>query len=66
MFDFDLGSTMSDFLKITLDELNVQEISDLVNSADCGAISVFIGICVKIPVNIYFLRGEDVLNVTNY
>lgn len=35
---------MSNFVQITNNELNLQEIIDLVSSPDCGAISSFIGI----------------------
>ena len=34
---------MADYLELKQDELNLQDITDLVGSADCGAISVFIG-----------------------
>lgn len=34
---------MTDFLELKSDELNLQEITSLVSSPDCGAISVFIG-----------------------
>ena len=34
---------MSDFVEITLDKLNLEGISDRVASADCGAISIFVG-----------------------
>ena len=35
---------MSNFVQITSDELNLQDIINLVGSEDCGAISTFIGI----------------------
>jgi hypothetical protein len=34
---------MADYLELKQDELNLQDITDLVGSADCGAISIFIG-----------------------
>ncbi len=34
---------MSDFLQITYDKLNLEEINAVVSSADCGAISLFVG-----------------------
>lgn len=34
---------MSNFLKFTCDKLNVEDITNLVTSASCGAISVFVG-----------------------
>jgi molybdopterin synthase catalytic subunit len=35
---------MSDFIELTINELNVEQITDLVGSPNCGAISVFIGV----------------------
>ena len=34
---------MADYLKLTSDVLNVEEITKMTSSPDCGAISVFIG-----------------------
>lgn len=34
---------MSDFIKLTNEELDLKQITDLVNSPDCGSISIFVG-----------------------
>jgi len=41
---YNFSEIMSNFVKITNEELNLQEIIDLVCAADCGAISTFIGL----------------------